>query len=325
MPEENIEKNNRVIDYVDLMFVGAVAFFLIASVGAFSLIRGHKNNETSSATTENINEIAIQTPFEALELEARSVFVWDINNKKELYSKNADAPLPLASLTKIMTALTAYELTSESTVLTIEKEYLLQEGDTGLLSNEKWSIKNLLDLTLLSSSNDGAFAVASAIGAATALNTDTPESTPRESFIHSMDKRATALGFSSLHFNNETGLDIGIVEAGGYGSAKDIAKLLEYTLLHAPHLLEATKYDLLPITSLNEITHYVKNTNALVAHVPGLIASKTGYSELAGGNLVVAFDAGLGRPIIISVLGSSYEGRFVDMEKLISATMKTLR
>jgi D-alanyl-D-alanine carboxypeptidase len=55
-----------------------------------------------------------------------------------------------------------------------------------------------------------------------------------------------------------------------------------------------------------------------------LIASKTGYTDLAGGNLAVAFDAGVNRPIVIAVLGSSREERFSDVEKLASAVLLEL-
>jgi D-alanyl-D-alanine carboxypeptidase len=56
-----------------------------------------------------------------------------------------------------------------------------------------------------------------------------------------------------------------------------------------------------------------------------LVASKTGTTDLAGGNLVVAFDPEIGRPIVISVLGSTEDGRFTDMEKLVSKTLSSHR
>ena len=67
-----------------------------------------------------------------------------------------------------------------------------------------------------------------------------------------------------------------------------------------------------------------RNTNQETGKFPLLIASKTGYTDLAGGNLALAFDAGFNRPIIIVVLGSSYEGRFADAEKLVWATLAYL-
>ncbi len=69
----------------------------------------------------------------------------------------------------------------------------------------------------------------------------------------------------------------------------------------------------------------VKNTNEVVQNIDGLIASKTGYTDLSGGNLVVAFDAGLNHPIIVTVLGSSQEGRFSDTLKLINEARNAIQ
>ena len=65
-----------------------------------------------------------------------------------------------------------------------------------------------------------------------------------------------------------------------------------------------------------------RNTNLVASEIPGLLGSKTGLTDLAGGNLVFAFDPELGRPIVITILGSTEEGRFQDVRKLISATLE---
>ena len=68
--------------------------------------------------------------------------------------------------------------------------------------------------------------------------------------------------------------------------------------------------------------HLTKNTNIIVDKLPGVLASKTGFTDLAGGNLIMAFDIGLGHRIIISVLGSTKEARFEDLEKLYWASVE---
>jgi D-alanyl-D-alanine carboxypeptidase len=55
--------------------------------------------------------------------------------------------------------------------------------------------------------------------------------------------------------------------------------------------------------------------------MPGLLLSKTGYTDLAGGNLVIVFDVGIGHPVAIVVLGSTRDARFTDVEKLMHATL----
>ncbi len=87
-----------------------------------------------------------------------------------------------------------------------------------------------------------------------------------------------------------------------------------------PNILEATKDGKETISSLDH-AHVAINTDNALSKIPNLIGSKTGYTDLAGGNLAVAFDAGLGRPIIMVVLGSTYDGRFIDMATLASSTL----
>ncbi len=227
--------------------------------------------------------------------------------------------MPLASLTKLMTALTAMELLPENTRITINKEFLQDDGNSGLAVGESWSLKNLLDFSLVVSSNGGARSIASVVGAT--LDKTQDFSLGRTDFIKQMNLEVKKIGLSQSYFLNESGLDQSSTENGGYGSADDVAKLVQYILTNKPNILEPTKYSNLSVTSLSE-THIAKNTDVLADTIPGLLASKTGYTDLAGGNLVVAFDASIGHPFIAVVLGSTQSGRFSDMQTLVDATMK---
>ena len=136
-------------------------------------------------------------------------------------------------------------------------------------------------------------------------------------------ERGRALGLSSTSFNNPTGLDLnGETEPSAMSSARDVTKLFAYMLKHHPELLEATRLEAISRSSQDRRTYAIENTNQIVDDIPLLIASKTGFTDTAGGNLVIAFDAGLGHPIIITVLGSSPEGRFSDAQQLIEATLR---
>ena len=70
--------------------------------------------------------------------------------------------------------------------------------------------------------------------------------------------------------------------------------------------------------------HILSNTNESLGRYPGILGSKTGYTDLAGGNLVIVFDVGINHPVAAVVLGSTREGRFEDMAKLTQATLKTI-
>lgn len=316
-------------------FIHVLVFLFFVSVLVFSLlIIGQKSLNKREITTVT----KTSNPFQDITLEAKGVTVLDVINNRELFVKNEDESLPLASLTKVMTALVLSAKFPNSSNIKILPEYLEPEGDSKLVVGDIWRAKDLKDFTLLTSSNDGAFALA-AIAEAKENNPEGDLYTQedlRNKFIEEMNNTASEIGLTNSRFFNEHGLDRTVnrggparlasesVAGGAYGSALDMAKLFAYTLQNFPDILEATRYKNLEFKSAEKV-YSATNTNDYVDQIPNLIASKTGYTDLAGGNLVIAFDAGLGRPIIISILGSSAEGRFTDALKLSEASLKYLQ
>jgi D-alanyl-D-alanine carboxypeptidase len=192
-----------------------------------------------------------------------------------------------------------------------------------LFGNERWKLKDLLDLTLLESSNDGANAIADnagrislamASGQTAAVSATVPDQVSteqaRQQFVDEMNKKAAEIGLTQTYFLNPTGLDENASVSGGYGSAHDVAILFSNAITKYPELFGVTRYESRTLTSLSNLKHNVKNTNTFVGDLPSLLGSKTGYTDLAGGNLVIAFDAGPNHPIVVSVLGSTEKGRF---------------
>ncbi|HJO89553.1 MAG: hypothetical protein QGH85_00185 [Candidatus Pacebacteria bacterium] len=298
-----------------IVLLGAV--FVIALIVVFT-----GDTPRNIASTED-SSVYKPDMFESISLEAKAAFVWDVNKQKALFTLNEQVQLPLASLTKLMTALIAIELLPESSVIMIDAKALVEEGDSGLIANERWNLSDLLRFTLITSSNDGASAVASIAGL---LKTRFParNGESKKAFVKAMNEKAREISLNQTYFINPTGLDTNGDIGGGYGSARDAALLLEYAVVSTPEIVEATRHNLLQFNSLSDINHTATNTNSRINVVPGLIASKTGFTDLAGGNLVIAFDAGLSHPIIISVLGSTQEGRFRDVEKLVTASLMSL-
>jgi D-alanyl-D-alanine carboxypeptidase len=256
--------------------------------------------------------------FKDVKISAKSAVVWDIKNQKVIYSHNPDLVLPLASITKVMMAVTANDLVPSYTIVPIKKEFLAEEGDSGLRVDENWRLKDLLDFSLITSSNDGSRAIASVAGAISSgsLSYDIG----RKEFVNRMNEKAKKIGLDSMYFSNENGLDADVSLGGAYGNAYDVAKLFEYALKTSPNILESTKKSTSVFKSLDNIDHVANNTNYEINSVPGILASKTGYTTLAGGNLAIVFDEDLGRPLIISVLGSTINGRFSDVDTLIKAS-----
>lgn len=261
-------------------------------------------------------------PYTKLHLKAKAVYVWDIKTHRKLYGYNERSALPLASVTKMMMALVASELLPSNAKVTIAPLDLEEEGDTGLYVGEKWALADLLKFTLVTSSNDGASAIAGVAGAALApIGTTTNPFTNKKLFIAQMNEKAEDIGLESTHFSDESGLDINSVTSGAYGSARDMSVLFEYILKKHPGLFTPTTYAKVDVRSEDNIVHHVANTNTGVEHVTGIIGSKTGYTDLAGGNLVVVVDIGIDHPVVIVVLGSTRDGRFTDIEQLIDATV----
>lgn len=249
---------------------------------------------------------------------AKTAYVWDVKNQRALYNKNADEPLPLASITKLMTTLLAHELFSENELVTISLSAILQEGNSNLIEGEQLNAEQTRELALISSSNDAAYALAASVGSL--LGGQDPTS----QFIEGMNIRAKELGLNSLKFKSATGLDLSETEPGAVGTARDVSFLMEYIITNYPDIIYPTQQSETRVYNTNGAYHEVSNTNQIVRDIPNLIASKTGYTDLAGGNLTIAFDAGMNRPIIITVLGSTYEGRFDDVLKLVKEVQKTL-
>ena len=255
----------------------------------------------------------IKRTLDEVTITGTSAFVWDINSQKALYQKNPDEQLPIASITKLMTSLVAYELLSRDDSVTVTLPAIQQDGASGFVDGESFSLQSLSDLTLISSSNDGAFALAANVGSLLAPEGDAA------TFVQAMNIRADELGLEQTFFRNPTGLDISKSEAGAYSSARDIAFLMEYILKYNPEIIENTDNERIRVYNENGAYHAANNTNSAINDLAGLIASKTGYTELAGGNLAIAFDASVNRPVVVVVLDSTRSERFSDVVTLTEA------
>lgn len=296
---------------------------VLASTGvsnlAFSLSQLDKKSQIASITTAD--GFIKKVNFPNVPIGGKAAVVYDVLNEEILFDKNADIQLPLASLTKIMMVFVARDILSEDAIVEINTNFLNEEGDSRLRDGQKWRLKDIIDLTLVESSNDGAAAIAGAWVTFQKENSRLAGKDEKSAFVEAMNTKAKKLELSQTYFLNETGLDKNEFISGGYGSARDTAKMFSYAVLKFGSAFEATRYDKVKVSSLGKTEYVAKNTNTSVEKIPGIIASKTGYTDLAGGNLVIMFDAGLGHPIAISVLGSSKEGRFEDVSALVQATL----
>lgn len=275
-----------------------------------------KQSEATSSPA-HINTAA----FEAVSSRARSVVVYDVANDAVVYEKSSLEKRPLASITKLMTALLVHELLPAQKTITIHKQAnTLQDDDySALVEGDVFTVKNLLDYTLMVSSNEGANILAEA-----AAKEAYGETATIDDFVRLMNARAEMIGLRNAVFLNPSGLDIDEMTTGATATAEDTAKLLSYIIRMYPDLLTMTTKSEARIVGGNGYIYDAKNTNGIVSDIPGLIASKTGFTDIAGGNLAVAFNIGLGRSFVVVVLGSTKNERFTDVLSLVNATIRAV-
>lgn len=248
--------------------------------------------------------------FANIPLEAKAAIVYDLALGETLYDKNADVQLPLASLTKLLTVYAALENLAPETPILVQEDAVHVEAPRIFNAGQTLTLEDLSRLTLVASLNDGAVAIA-----------DTLARHQNRSPHEALAGAAAALNLPQTYALNGSGLDITSRMSGGYGSARDLAKLAGALVEKAPAIATATTKPYAEAKSASGTPFKVKNTDPMIATIPGLLLSKTGYTDLAGGNLALVIDAGIAHPIAIIVLGSSVKDRFTDGTALVAATL----
>lgn len=238
------------------------------------------------------------------EISAKSALIVYFNGNKSitLFKKNPEEQMPIASLTKLMTAnivLDHYDLDLE---VEISQQAVDQETDLGNLSaGERLKVKDLLYLLLIESSNDAAFALTEILG--------------EKPFVELMNQEAA--GLENTVFIDAAGLDPDYPEQKiNLSSAQELVELTNYLLEKHPLLWEISSTKEYPLFSNGEFHHKLINTNILLNNK--VIGSKTGWTPESKGCLLMIIKA-LEKGYIISVLLGS-EDRFREMENLIKWT-----
>jgi len=244
----------------------------------------------------NIPPVSKNIPLPALS--PRAIFVKDLTTGTILYQKDAEISLPIASTTKIMTALVASEYFKPNSVLTVQDGASISGARVGLVGGENLSFISMLYGMLLNSGNDAAFTIAENYPGGTVA------------FVSAMNKKASSLNLANTHFDNPAGFD----SPKHFSSAKDLSTITEEALKnYRLARIFATKET--NIVSLDKkYKHNLINLNKLLSQVKGVLGVKTGYTEEAKENLVTLVDRD-GHQILTVVLGS--DDRFGESTKLI--------
>ena len=235
---------------------------------------------------------------------ARSSLVVDLKSGIILHQQNPDRPLPIASLTKLMTAQVFL-----STSPDLDQEYVMDKQDNdsvigsrlNVVPGEIVRIRDLLAASLIGSANNATQALAHSTGLT------------ESEFIALMNKKTVNLGLTQTFFKDVTGLDPGNVSTAAeytklaraafqYPIIKQYLGLLEYTFE----------------TIDRHISHRIKNTNLLLGNVDfEIVGAKTGYLDEAGYTFVSQASLG-GHDIIVVLFHSqSGEARFAEAKSLV--------
>jgi D-alanyl-D-alanine carboxypeptidase (penicillin-binding protein 5/6) len=321
MPPQEIPPNDISSTPNRLRTTGLVALLLLG-LAAFSFVYAYMDNARRSTVSQVATVASAVDPFAGLSLEAKSVIVVDLTNGRTLFARNPDIQLPLASITKVALTLAVREVLSPDTVITIPYDTAPPGSVMRLAKGERWRLSDVINFTLIASSNEGANILAAA--ADDAIRARYPQAPQGSAALWRMNDLAQQLGLSHTYFLNVNGLDISTTQSGAYGSARDIATLFAYAASTSPDAFSGTTKDGLLLTDEQGNTTSAFNTNEALGAIPGLIMGKTGYTDLAGGNLAVMFDVGLAHPVVAVVLGSSHEGRFSDMRALVEAARQAV-
>jgi D-alanyl-D-alanine carboxypeptidase len=238
------------------------------------------------------------------EILAKSAIILNFKPASEkgnvLYQKNPNQVLPVASLTKIMTAIVVLENFNPDEVIKVSKNSITITGDKGgLIRDEELKVKDLLYVMLMESSND----------AAMSLTEDNHRLVYNE-FINLINSKVGELGLKNTSFVDPTGLS-----ADNQSTVLEIADLTKYAFKF-PLILEILKTPETTISSIdNKFIHNLTTTNNLLGKIPQIIGGKTGYTEEAGGCMLTV--SNISNNYLITVILASPQ-REDDTEKLIN-------
>lgn len=239
-----------------------------------------------------------ENPFPADQYTARSIVVRDVASGMILVEKNSYEPRPIASITKLMSALVMLERNPSWTATTtvVEGELI----DTHMYSGDTYTYDELWVSGLVASSNKAIMSLSDAIG------------WNRSAFIERMNQKSKEIGMEEAGFAEPTGLD-----EANYATAVDVAALLREALDHE---------DINRAVNTNEITlysaergksHHMWNTNWLqLGWIPSdlkVVGGKTGYIQASGYNLAVRLENEQGVQLDVIILGAEkHEDRFTE-------------
>lgn len=221
------------------------------------------------------------------------------------WGAHVDAPLPMASLAKMMTALLVAEAPRGGDPVVIISPATAAAGGArlGLRAGERMRVGALLAAMLVHSANDACLALAEW------------QAGSEHAFVARMNARAAALGLAATHFVNACGFDAPAQRS----TVRDLLILARHVLAQ-PALAALVGRESVGVVTAGGRRFALRNTNALLGRVPGVIGVKTGYTHDAGTCVVVAAERD-GRRVYVALLGAA--DRWWDAAAMVERAFDT--
>ena len=233
------------------------------------------------------------------ELTAQAWILYDADAGVVIAAKDAEEERPMASVTKIMTAIVVVDNAELDELVRVSASAAATgEAEIGLVRGERWSVGDLLAAVMIRSGNDAAVALAEHVGGSV------------EGFAEMMNAKAVELGLEHSAFVNPHGLDV----EGHYTSAADLVTMAQ-AALENPYLARLARTSRITFKpDPSGVSRVANSTNRLLGVYPGVVGLKTGFTNDAGRVLVSVLERN-GRTLIAVVMGS--EDHFEDSRRLL--------
>jgi D-alanyl-D-alanine carboxypeptidase len=277
----------------------------------------HRNWDVQDLVLESESAITVESSFS--------------NSDKILFQKNSYAKLPIASLTKLMTAVISVENYSPNDVILVSKNAVHQDGVQGSLElGEGMKAGDLLYIMLIESSNQAAYVLSEGLSdvplsltaksdANSSINYDSGEGVEAEveefkieveynqKFVSLMNKKAQELGMENTFFAEPTGLS-----PKNISTADDLIKLAKYILKDHREIAQISKTKEYNLPDYGLLT----NTDQLLGEIEGIVGGKTGFTIEAKGCLILILKSfEKDNYLVYVILGA--DDKFSEMKKMI--------
>lgn len=242
-----------------------------------------------------------------LSITAESAYLCDYNSGEVIFAKNENIRKPIASMTKIMTLLLAFERYENNSLLLTDKvlisDYASSMGGSQvfLQAKKEYIVEDLLKSIVVASANDASVAISEYLFGS------------EENAVVAMNQKAKDLGLMNTLFSNTTGL----TRPTQYSSAKDVATMFRELLKHEIYYKFSSIY-------LDEIIHpdgkttQLTNTNKLIKSYTGCDGGKTGFTNEAGYCVAATAKRGAMRIVGVIINEPDSKTRFADCSKLFN-------